>query len=87
MTCSSDKNIKTWIKVNNKFKRNLNILNAHENIINKVIYYSNNKLISCSNDKTIKIWEEKTSNYQLIKTLNHSDYVCSVLLIQDKLIS
>ena len=87
VTCSSDKNIKTWIKVNNKFKRNLNILNAHENIINKVIYYSNNNLISCSNDKTIKIWEEKTSNYQLIKTLNHSDYVYSVLLIQDKLIS
>ena len=87
VTCSSDKNIKTWIKINNKFKRNLNILNAHDNSINKVIYYSNHNLISCSNDKTIKIWEEKTDQYQLIKTLNHSEYVNSILVIQNKLIS
>ena len=87
VTCSNDKNIKTWIKGEIKFKRNINIKNAHDNIINKVIYYSNNNLISCSSDKTIKIWEQKINNYQLIKTLNHSDYIYSTLLIQNKLVS
>ena len=85
ITCSTDKNIKLWIKNNNEFKMNKIIKNAHENQINKVIYCSNGNLISCSSDKTIKIWKENNNNnYDNIKTLNHSNYICSLLLLEDK---
>ena len=61
------------------------IKNAHEDKINKVIYCSNGNLISCSKDKNIKIWKENNNNnYDNIKILNHSDYVCSLLLFEDK---
>ena len=85
ITCSSDKNIKLWIKNNNEFKINKIIKNAHEDRINKVIYCSNGNLISCSQDKNIKIWKENNNNnYDNIKTLTHSNYVCSLLLLEDK---
>ena len=83
VTCS-DKSIKTWIKINNKFKINKYINNAHKEQINKVIYYSNLKLISCSNDNKIKIWEEINNKFQLIITLLQQDNVNSILLIEDK---
>ena len=54
ITCSSDKNIKSWIKNNNEFKINKIIKNAHDAGITKVIYCSNNNLISCSRDKQLK---------------------------------
>ena len=84
VTCSNDKNIKTWIKKENQFEINQIIENAHNQIIRKVIYYLDNKLISCSYDSTIKIWEEKNNNYQNIFTLNHSKEVFSILLLKDK---
>ena len=85
ITCSTDKNIKLWIKNNNEFKINKIIKNAHEDKIYKIIYCSNGNLISCSLDKTIKIWKEKNNNnYDSIKTLTHSNYVCSLLLFEDK---
>ena len=43
----------------------------------------NSNLISCSWDKTIKIWKEN-NNYETIKILKHSDYICSLLLLEDK---
>ncbi len=84
ITCSNDKNIKLWIKNNNEFKINKIIKNAHEDRINKVIYSSNGNLISCSRDKNIKIWKENNNNYENIKILNHSNYVYSLLLFEDK---
>ena len=84
VTCSNDKSIKTWIKDNNKFTINKNIINAHNDEIYKVIYYSNEKLISYSYDGIIKIWEENINNYQLITSLMHSNFIYSILLIQDK---
>ena len=84
ITCSVDKNIKLWIKNNNEFKINKIIKNAHEDQINKIIYCSNGNLISCSDDKNIKIWKENNNNYENIKILNHSNYVCSLLLFEDK---
>ena len=39
--CSDDKNIRTWIKKENKFESNKKIENAHQDIINKVIYSFN----------------------------------------------
>ena len=84
ITCSNDKNIKLWIKKNNKYEINKIIQNAHNSQINKVIYSSNGNLISCSHDKNIKIWKENNNIYQNIKILNHSDYVCSLLLFEDK---
>ena len=84
ITCSSDKIIKLWIKNNNKFKINKIIKNAHNDSIYKVIYCSNGYLISCSWDKTIKIWKENNNNYENIKILNHSEYIYSLLLLEDK---
>ena len=84
VTCSNDKSIKTWIKKENKFILNKSIINAHNDEIYKVIYYSNEKLISYSYDGIIKIWEENINNYQLITSLKHSNFIYSILLIQDK---
>ena len=84
ITCSYDKNIKLWIKKENKFIENIIIENAHDDEINKVIYSSNGNLISCSQDNSIKIWKEKNNKYERIKTLKHSDYVESILLLEDK---
>ena len=83
ITCFSDKNIRLWIKNNNKFKINKIIKNAHNDSIYKVIYCSNGYLISCSWDKTVKIWKENNNNYENIKILNHSEYIYS-LLLEDK---
>ena len=84
ITCSKDKNIKLWIKNINEFKINKIITNAHEDLIYKVIYCSNGNLISCSRDKNVKIWKENNNNYDNIKILSHCDYVCSLLLFEDK---
>ncbi len=84
VTCSWDKNIKTWIKNKKKFIINKTIKNAHKDGINKVIYYLDENLISCSNDNTIKIWEKNINNYQLITILNHSYWVFSILLLNNK---
>ena len=84
ITSSKDKSIKLWIKKENKFIINKIIINAHENTILKVIYCSNGNLISCSFDKNIKIWKENNNNYENIKILTHSNYVYSILFIEDK---
>ena len=84
---SSYKNIKTWIKnkMNNKFALNQIINNAHDDWINKIIYFSNGNLISCSHDTKIKIWEKDNNNkYQCITILTHNNWVYSILLIEDK---
>ena len=85
ITCSCDKNIKTWIKKENKFELNKIIKNAHEDKIWKVLYY-NDIIISCSDDKTIKIWEEniKSNNYQSLTVLKQKDKILSILLLEDK---
>ena len=84
VTCSVDKNIKTWIKENNKFIFNKIILNAHTDIIKKVLYFSNGNLISCSSDCSIKIWKLCKDNYINIKQLNHNQQVNSILLLENK---
>ena len=84
ITCSSDKNIKLWIKKEKQFQINKIIKEAHEDKIRKVIYCLNSNLISCSWDKTIKIWKENNNKYENIKTLNHSDKICSIILLEDK---
>ena len=84
VTCSKDKTIKTWIKRNNKFEINKTINDAHDSDITKVIYNSKGNLISCSFDYSIKIWEEKNGEYINIKTLSHSKYIFTLLLLEDK---
>ena len=84
VTSSWDRSIKTWIKNEKEFKLNKNIVNAHNCSLNKVIYYLNNHLISCSNYSDIKIWEENNNEYQLISTLEHSNVINSILLLNDK---
>ena len=84
VTCSVDKNIKTWIKENNKFTLNKIILNAHNDIIRKVLYFSNGNLISCSLDCSIKIWKQFKDNYYNIKIFNHNEQINSILLLENK---
>ena len=85
ITCSCDKNIKLWKRNDNEFKMNKIIRNAHNAQINKVIYCSNGNLISCSLDNKIKIWKENNNNnYYNIKILTHSDYVSSLLILENK---
>ena len=84
VTCSWDHNIKTWIKTKNKFKLNQILKNTHSDWINQVQYYLNENLISCSNDCTIKIWEENNKKYQIQTILNVSDWVGSILILEDK---
>ena len=84
VTCSYDQSIKTWIKKDNKFEINKVIHNAHSDYIMKVIYNSKGNIISCGLDGTIKIWEEKNNQYQNVTILNHSNWVYSILLLEDK---
>jgi len=84
ITCSEDKSIKLWIKNNNEYIINKSINNAHEKGIYKVIYCSNGNIISCSYNK-IKIWQKNNNNYyESIKILTHSDWVYSILFLEDK---
>ena len=81
ITCSYDKSIKTWIKKNNKFILNNVILNAHNNIINKVMYISKDNIISFSDDEKVKIWEIKKDNkYQSIGIFEFGKVKSSILL-------
>ena len=85
ISCSFDKNIKTWIKTDQKFKLNQIIFNAHNDLIYQVMYISNNNFISCSSNKTIKIWSYiNNNNYQNSTILVHNDEVKSLLLLKDK---
>ena len=85
ITCSTDESIKIWIKRNNYYYLKYTINESHNGWINKIIYCSNGNIISCSEDKSIKIWEEIYNNeYQLICKLIHSDFVYSILLLEDK---
>ena len=79
---NKNKSIKN--KTKNEFSLNQIINNAHNDWINKIIYYLNENLISCSHDNTIKIWEKIKNNYQLITILNHSYWVFSILLLKNK---
>ena len=86
MTCSTDKSIKLWIKIENEneYKINKVINNAHNDSIRKVIYCTNGNLISCSFDMTIKIWKENNNNYENFKTLTNLKKIDSILFLEDK---
>jgi len=88
----SKKYIRIWIKKKSKenlkneniFKLNQKI-NAHDDLINKIIYCLNGNIISCSEDKKIKIWEEDNDNiYKCIKILTLNYSIISILLLEDK---
>ena len=81
---SDNQSIITWIKNNNnEYSINKITIEAHSERINKVIYYSKEKLISCSDDGLIKIWEFNNDSYTNITTFNHTDIVNSLLLLED----
>ena len=84
ITCSFDQIIKIWIKEENKFKIQEQILNAHKDGIIKVLYYKN-ILISCSFDKNIKLWEKNKENkYQNITIISNTYSIRSIYLLEDK---
>ena len=85
MTCSVDRSIKTWIKINNKFQINHRIYDAHNNMLWKVKYYSDKFIISCSWDNCVKIWRlENNNEYQCISTIKHTRSLYSILTLEDK---
>jgi WD40 repeat protein len=49
----------------------------------QVIYYLKGNLISYSNNE-INIWEQINNKYQSISTLKHTNYIQSILLLEDK---
>jgi WD40 repeat protein len=79
----SNYSIFPYIKVENEWKWNKVIYNAHSDFVISVIYYSKG-LISASFDRTVKIWEENNDAYINIKTLSHSDKVIALLFLEDK---
>ena len=85
VTSSNDNTIKTWIKKDNFFTLNHKIINAHKlnNNMFQVIYYLKGNLISYSNNE-INIWEQINNKYQSISTLKHTNYIQSILLLEDK---
>ena len=84
-TCSWDKSIKLWEKINNNWSLKETIVNAHNNEIYKIIYCNNNNLISCSKDNTVKIWIKKDeSNHQCEISLKNSEFIYSILLLDNK---
>ena len=87
-TCSSDKSIKTWIKINEKnkikYKLNKTINNAHNNDIHKIIFFKDETIISCSKDSYIKIFLKINSNYQCQTILSHQYPVYAILFIEKK---
>ena len=62
------------------------IINAHDNVISKVITLPNNRIASCSGDMTIKIWKSNPPYSDTpIKLLEgHSDYANSLLYIKER---
>ena len=83
ITCSYDKKI---IITPLPFETSNQIpLIDHEDIVNKVIVFHDNKIISCSNDRTIIIWEKnsETNAYDSIQVLEHKDWVNSILDIEN----
>ena len=84
LTCHFDYSIKIWKKKDNIFDIYKSIPKAHDSHIYNLIYSSNGNLISCSGDTTIKIWEENKKGYRNIITLNNSESVNSILLLEDK---
>ena len=85
-TCSNDLAIKSWTKKNNIFENDLKIKEAHQDTINKIIYFDK-LIISCSLDFKIKIWEKQNQNYQLFSVLSHQNEIFSILIIDNKLVS
>ena len=85
ITCSLDCSIKSWLKKENKFINYQTILNAHHEDINEIILSSNGYLLSCSDDRLIKIWQKnKNDEYELLKYIENSVEVYSLLLFEDK---
>ena len=73
-------------KKENIFQLFLNIKNAHDSYITKIIFNNmNDNIISCSRVEKIIIWEIKDNKtYQNITTLNFGYGLFSILLLYDK---
>ena len=91
ITCSDDKSIKTWNKLNKFFIIHKIIINAHDKVINKVLYTKNKMIISCSDNMIIKIWELVNNKYQNVTILmNQNNDILfeqkfsSIIYLEDK---
>ena len=85
----SDTEIKIWKKNNENidFKEDIIIDNAHDDVINKIIFYNNELLFSCSLDSYIKIWDMKIKNQNTIKenySLKEDNEILSIEIMKRK---
>ena len=84
----SDTEIKIWKKNNENidFKEDIIIDNAHDDVINKIIF-NNELLFSCSLDSYIKIWDMKIKNQNTIKenySFKEDNEILSIELMKRK---
>jgi WD40 repeat protein len=85
----SDTEIKIWKKNNENidFKEDIIIDNAHDDVINKIIFYNNELLFSCSLDSYIKIWDMKIKNQNTIQenySLKEDNEILSIEIMKRK---
>lgn len=86
----SDTEIKIWKKNNENidFKEDIIIDNAHDDVINKIIFYNNELLFSCSLDSYIKIWDMKIKNQNTIQenySLKEDNEILSIEIMKRKI--
>ena len=85
ITCSFDKNIKFWKKIDNKFSIYKKIENAHCHLVSTIIYCSNGNLISGGGDQVIKIWKKnKENSYEIIHSIIESYSISDIYFLEDK---
>ena len=80
--CCSNKSISIWEILNKEEPYLINIFNAHESFITKIIKLFDGNFASCS--KEIKIWNCKYP-FKLIKKLDgHNNLIKSIIQLSDK---
>ena len=82
LSSSKDYSIKVW-SLSEVELTLIKDIKAHTNFVNEVIPLSKGSFASCSCDNTVKIWKDNNT-YECISTLQHNDWVSSILQLKGK---